>query len=59
MNELIEIKCTCMESGECSCEYSDVLPHEVVCMCECECIECETIDLGCSCGGEGACNCGA
>ena len=44
--------CECMESGECTCEYS-----EVSCMCECECLECEEDDFYvCECGGD--CQCG-
>ena len=55
-NELIEIACTCLESGECSCDYS-----EIPCMCECECVNCEPTDFenvadGCSCE---ECTCGA
>ena len=42
--------CTCIESGECSCE-----PLECFCECECEgCLEFEMV--GCPCGGN--CGCG-
>ena len=44
--------CECMESGECTCEYS-----EVSCMCACQCLECEEDDFYvCECGGD--CQCG-
>ena len=42
--------CTCIESGECSCE-----PFE--CFCECECEGCLEMEFdGCPCGGN--CGCG-
>ena len=44
--------CECMETGECTCEDS-----EVACMCECECLECEENNsYTCECGGD--CQCG-
>ena len=44
--------CECMETGECTCEDS-----EVSCMCECECIECEDYNSYiCECGGNCQCN---
>ena len=41
--------CECMESGECLCE-------EGVCICDCECLECEIEYI--SVFGPGACACG-
>ena len=46
------LDCECMETGECSCEDS-----EVACMCVCECIECEDYNSYiCECGGNCQCN---
>ena len=43
--------CTCVETGECTCDPDS-------CICDCGCDGCTTAEEGhCVCGGDGNCQC--
>ena len=46
MTQELVIDCTCVETGECTCD-------EMFCDCDCECVDCdvESVSDMCACGG--------
>ena len=47
---LVGSECTCIETGECTCD-------EMTCEGDCQCIDCEMeiVSGGCGCGGNCSC----
>ena len=50
MTQELVIDCTCVETGECTC-------NEMFCDCDCECVDCDVEHVPDMCGCGGNCSC--